>query len=86
MNVKTREQAEAHIVAAAANLTDEALCIAWMVTEAAAPSAEAAIVRGWLLDEFNRRLGDDLFDEWLFTVDSNGDALNPLSFFERMGD
>lgn len=83
MNVKTREQAEANIAAAAANLSDEALCIAWIATEGKPVTQEVAIVRGWLMDELNVRLGDDLFDEWLMGGDENGDILNPMPFFER---
>ncbi len=86
MNVKLREEAKAKALAMAAKLSDEALCIAWMVTEQATISEEVAIMRGWMLDEFNERLGDDLFDEWLTAVDENGDSPNPLLFFARKGD
>ncbi|MGW2725631.1 hypothetical protein [Streptomyces sp. NPDC001492] len=68
-----------------AKLTDEALCIAWMVTEGQPVTEELAITRGWMLDVLNERLGDDLFDEWLVAVDDNGDTLNPLAFLERKG-
>ncbi|MEV4227266.1 hypothetical protein AB0J81_09180 [Streptomyces bobili] len=67
----------------AANLNDESLCIAWMITDSAAVTEELAITRGWLLDELHKRLGDDLFDEWLVDVDENGKGVDPVSFFER---
>lgn len=77
------EQETANVLAMAASLSCEALCLAWMATEGKPATRELAIVRGWLMDELNARLGDDLFDEWLTAVDGNGDSLNPLSFFER---
>jgi hypothetical protein len=83
MNVKTREQAEAAVQAMAAKVSDEALCLAWMATEDKPASQELAITRGWIMDELHKRLGDDLFDEWLVDVDDNGDGLNPLGFFQR---
>lgn len=81
MSVKLREQAEVKVAAMAASLTDEALCIAWMATEGQPVTEELAIVRGWIMDELNRRLGDDLFDEWLVAVDENGNGMNPLASF-----
>ncbi|MEU0836087.1 hypothetical protein [Streptomyces sp. NPDC005969] len=83
MNVKPREQAKTAVQTMAAGLTNEALCLAWMATEGKPATKELAIVRGWMMDEFNERLGDDLFDEWLMAIDENGDAPNPLPFFER---
>lgn len=85
MDVKAREQATTEVLAMASRLSDEALCLAWMATEGKPAAQELALVRGWLLDELNERLGDDLFDEWLMAFDENGDALNPLSFFARKG-
>lgn len=79
MDVKVREQAEVKVAAMSAKLTDEALCFAWMGTEGKPVTKELATVRGWLMDELNRRLGDDLFDEWLIADE------NPLSYFERKG-
>jgi hypothetical protein len=76
----TREQAEAKVAAMAAKLTDEALCLAWMGTEGKPVTKELAIVRGWIMDQLNRRLGDDLFDEWLIATDENGNGVNPLAF------
>ena len=78
MNI-TREQAEAKVQAMAAKLNDEALCLAWMATEGKPVTEELAIVRGWIMDELNLRLGDDLFDEWLISDE------NPLAYFERKG-
>lgn len=84
MSIKSRgEQAKVKALDMLANLTDEALCLAWMATEGATATEELAITRGWMLDVLNERLGDDLFDEWLFTVDENGNTPNPLAFFER---
>jgi hypothetical protein len=79
MNVKMREQAQAKVAAMSAKLTDEALCLAWMGTEGKPATQELALVRGWIMDELNKRLGDDLFDEWL-AGDDNGDTLNPLAY------
>lgn len=78
MASKIREQATAKVQAMAANLTDEALCLAWMATEGKRATQELAIVRGWMLDELNARLGDDLFDEWLM---ADEDGVNPLAYF-----
>lgn len=75
----TREQAEAKVAAMTAKLTNEALCLAWMATEDQPVTEELAITRGWILDELHKRLGDDLFDEWLIADE------NPLAYFERKG-
>ena len=83
MNTTVREQAETKVAAMAAKLTDEALCIAWMATEGKAVTQELAITRGWMTDELHKRLGDDLFDEWLMAFDEDGNGLNPSAFFER---
>ncbi|MET8571801.1 hypothetical protein [Streptomyces sp. NPDC004783] len=80
--VEAREQATATVQAMAGKLTDEALCLAWMGTEGKPATQELAMVRGWIMDELNKRLGDDLFDAWL-AGDENGDTLNPLAFFNR---
>ena len=77
MNATVREQAEVKVAEMSAKLTDEALCLAWMGTEGKPVTKELALVRGWIMDELNRRLGDDLFDEWLTTDE------NPLAYFER---
>jgi hypothetical protein len=82
MDVKMREQATVKVRAMSAKLSDEALCLAWMATEGKPVTQELAIVRGWIMDELNERLGDDQFDEWLM---ADGDAPNPLAFFENMG-
>lgn len=80
MDTKTHaEQLRAKGAAMAAKLTDEALCLAWMGTEGKPVTQELAIMRGWIMDELNERLGDDLFDEWLMAGD------NPLTFFARKG-
>lgn len=78
MNATIREQGAAKAQAMAANLTDEALCLAWAATEGKPATRELALVRGWLMDELNARLGDDLFDEWLM---ADEDGLNPLAYF-----
>lgn len=84
MSAKTNsEQATAKVLAMAARLTDEALCLAWMATEGKPVTEELAMVRGWLMDVLNERLGDDLFDEWLTAVDDNGNGLNPIAYFTR---
>lgn|SRR5690349_19402842 len=66
-----------------ARLNDEALCIAWTITETQPATEELAITRGWMLDELHKRLGDDLFDEWLMAVDDNGTGVSPAPFLER---
>jgi hypothetical protein len=84
MSAKTNsEQATAKVLAMAARLTDEALCLAWMATEGKPVTEELAMVRGWLMNVLNERLGDDLFDEWLTAVDDNGNGLNPIAYFTR---
>jgi hypothetical protein len=83
MDDKTREQADAEGLAMVAKLNDEALCTAWMITEAATVTQELAITRGWIMHELHNRLGDDLFDEWLVALDDNGDSADPLTFFKR---
>ncbi|CAL9611476.1 hypothetical protein SUDANB1_05636 [Streptomyces sp. enrichment culture] len=83
MDIKAREQAEAKVQAMLAKLSDEALCLAWMATEEQAWTQELGLVRGWLIRQLNKRLGDDLFDEWLMTIDENGDSPNPLAYFTR---
>lgn len=77
------DQAKAKVLAKAANLSDEALCLAWMATEGKPVTEELALVRGWLMDVLNDRLGDDLFDEWLMATDDNGNSVNPLAYFQR---
>jgi hypothetical protein len=80
MNATVRKQAETAVQTTAAKLTDEALCLAWMGTEGKAATQELALVRGWLMDELNVRLGDDLFDQWLMDVDDDGQGVNPLAY------
>lgn len=80
MSTTVREQAEAKIAAMSAKLTDEALCLAWMGTEGKPATKELALVRGWIMDELNVRLGDDLFDEWLIATDGDGNGVNPLAY------
>ena len=83
MNVKSREQAETAVQAMAAKLSNEALCLAWMATEGKPVTQELAIVRGWIMDELNVRLGNDLFDEWLINTDTDGNGVNPLAYLAR---
>lgn len=83
MDANEREQAEAKMREMTASLTDGSLCIAWVATEGAPVTKELALVRGWILDELHKRLGDDLFDEWLVDVDEDGKGVDPLSFFGR---
>lgn len=80
MDTRMREQATAKVAGMAAKLTDGALCLAWMGTEGKPATQELALVRGWLMDELNVRLGDDLFDEWLMDVDADGNGVNPLAY------
>jgi hypothetical protein len=80
MNTTVREQAETKVAAMSAKLTDEALCLAWMGTEGKPVTKELAIVRGWIMDELNARLGDDLFDKWLVATDEDGNGVDPLDY------
>ncbi len=75
------EQATTKVAEMATKLTDEAVCLAWMGTEGKPATQELALVRGWIMDELNRRLGDNLFDEWLMGADEDGNGINPLAFF-----
>jgi len=84
MNAKINsEQAKAKVLAMAARLSNEALCMSWMATEGKPVTEELAMVRGWLMDVLNERLGDDLFDEWLMAVDDDGNGLDPIAYFNR---
>lgn len=84
MNAKTHaEQLRAKGAEITASLTDDALRIAWMATEGQPATEELAITRGWIMHELHKRLGDDLFDEWLVAVDDHGKGVNPLAYFER---
>lgn len=80
MNVKMRKQAQDKVAATSAKLTDEALCLAWMATEGKPVTHELAIVRGWIMDELSKRLGYDLFDQWLMDIDGDGNGVNPLAY------
>lgn len=80
MNTTVREAGVAEVAEMAAKLTDEALCLAWMGTEGKPVTQESALVRGWIMGELNKRLGDDLFDEWLMDVDNDGKGVNPLAY------
>ncbi|WP_332758306.1 hypothetical protein [Streptomyces sp. MT206] len=86
MNVMVREQADAEVAVMAARLSDEALCLGWAATEGRAATKELALVRGWIMAEFHRRLGDDLFDEWLMAVDESGGTPDPGAFLARKGE
>lgn len=66
-----------------AQWSDEALCRCWLALEGKGPSEPLVAVREAMLDEMNRRLGDDLFGQWLDTVDSYGDQANPMTYFAR---
>lgn len=48
--------------------TDKALAGTWVETETTSSvhgSTPTALVRGWVMDEIESRIGADLFDEWL---------------------
>jgi hypothetical protein len=78
-----RQSAGKVAAAMAAKLTDQALADAWMMTEAAPVGLEAAIVRGWMMDEIQARLGDDLFDEWLMDETAEGSTADPITYLDR---
>lgn len=73
----TAHETPATITTKLGEFTDEALCLAWMGTEGKPATKELALVRGWIMDELNVRLGDEAFDEWLMSEDTP----NPLAFF-----
>ena len=79
----TREKATAKAAAMTRRLTDEALAMAWMSTEAGPITPEVAMVRGWMMDEIQARLGDDLFDAWLMDEDTDGSTTNPIDYLTR---
>lgn len=79
----TAQQAQAKGAAMAAELSDEALSLAWTNAEETPYSPEIVIVRDWLSGELHKRLGDDLYDEWLFAYDEDGNPVSPLFFFAR---
>lgn len=85
MNATVREEATVKVAEMAAKLTDEALCLAWMGTEGKPATQELALVRGWLMNELQTRLGDDLFDQWLMDVDDDGRGVNPLAYLATQG-
>ncbi|MGW2213293.1 hypothetical protein [Streptomyces sp. NPDC001781] len=59
-------------------LSDDNLAVQWLLTETQPMSAELAVVRGWIMDELEKRMTPDQFDAWLFT---DGDAVDPTPFF-----
>lgn len=66
-----------------AQWSDEALCRCWLALEGKAATAPLVAVRTAMLDELNRRLGDELFGQWLRTIDSYGDQANPMDYFAK---
>lgn len=79
MRAKTTEgqRLEEMARAAISRKTDELLSTAWLLTEAMPMSEELAVTRGWLMDELEKRMGEEKFDTWLWT---DGDAVDPLPF------
>lgn len=82
--------------ASISRLTNERLAETWMLTNEQPSTRKVTILRGWLLDELERRMnqvttvwedlfpneaGRDRFDEWL-TADSvqGGDFVSPLPY------
>lgn len=57
--------------------SDEELSVQWLFTETMPVSEELATVRGWLIDELEKRMGPERFDAWLWT---GGDAVDPAPF------
>ena len=68
----------------AAELTDEALSLAWMTAEVAAYSPEIGLLRTWLQEELFDRLGEDLFDEWVVDFDEDDRGADPMKYFTRL--
>ncbi|MGW1814205.1 hypothetical protein ACWCQM_11665 [Streptomyces sp. NPDC002125] len=90
------KQSEAIARESLSRQTNERLAATWMLTNEQAPTREVTILRGWLLDELERRMENatnvwedlfpaetprDRFDEWL-TADSapGGNFVSPLSY------
>jgi hypothetical protein len=93
--IKAR-QSEAIARASIGRLTKERLAETWMLTNEQPATRKVTILRGWLLDELERRMnqvatvwedlfpneaGRDRFDEWL-TADSvpGSDFASPLPY------
>jgi hypothetical protein len=83
MNTTARQQAAAKAATMTAKLSDEALAMAWMATETGPITEESAMVRGWMMDELQKRIGDDLFDAWLMDEDAEGSTANPAAYLAR---
>lgn len=49
----------------------------WDATETAKHTAELAVVRGWLMDEFQRR-DPEMFDSW---IDDDDCSASPRKYF-----
>lgn len=58
-------------------LTNEVLSVTWLATEATPMNLELAVVRGWIADELEARMGPDKFDAWVF---ANSDVVDPLPY------
>jgi hypothetical protein len=86
MNRTARQQAAAKAATMTARLSNEALAQAWMVTEIGPITAESAMVRGWMMDEIQTRIGDDLFDEWLMNETADGSTPDPITYLTRAKD
>lgn len=69
MSNTPREQAATKAAVLAAATTDEGLRQAWIFTELAPATSELVTIRDWLMDELERRMGADLFNQWLCDVD-----------------
>lgn len=78
-----RQMAAAKAAAMTSKLSDEALAQAWMVTEVAPITTESAMVRGWMMDELEARMGTDLFDAWLMDEDTTGSTPDPAPYLAR---
>lgn len=95
MNAKTAEGQRLEAIAREriSRLSDGALSVQWLLTEAMPISEELAMTRGWLMDELEKRMDDrdnrdakspyflgqseSRFDRWLWT---DGDAVDPTPF------
>lgn len=81
MDVTVQSETKARHLCAA--ISDAALADVWMELEARPHDKYIGKVCEWVLDEMGKRMGDALFDEWLFAFDAEGRSLHPMTYFNR---
>ena len=56
-------------------LSNDMLAFVWLETERRSMSEELALTRSWILEELERRMPEDVFDEWLYA-----DSVSPAPY------